>query len=77
MNDRTGPIEPVVVIPKGMIINSSLTLDEVTEKYVEPGINYAIDGVDDRHEKGCIRRYGAIPDPWIDHKDCPCHKGSK
>ncbi len=29
---------------------------------------------DKRHERGCVRRYGAIPDPWIPHEDCECHK---
>ena len=29
--------------------------------------------IDDRHERGCVRRYGAVPDPWVEHEDCACH----
>ena len=30
-------------------------------------------GFDDRHEKGCQRRYGAVFNKWVPHEDCPCH----
>jgi hypothetical protein len=34
--------------------------------------------VDTRHERGCVLRYGAVPDggsPYIDHPEtCPCHR---
>jgi len=63
MDPKTGINEQTVTIPVGMDCRD-----------IEQQLDIAPDR---RHEKGCIRRYGAIPDPWIDHKDCPCHKGSK
>lgn len=34
--------------------------------------------VDDRHERGCVMRYGAVPDGEpVDPKDCSCHGNSK
>ena len=29
--------------------------------------------VDDRHELGCVRRYGAKSEIGVSHEDCPCH----
>ena len=29
---------------------------------------------DDRHELGCVRRYGAVPERWVPHADCSCHE---
>lgn len=71
------PYENTLIIPIGLVINGSLTLDELTEKYIDPAIRNALSGVDDRHEKGCVRRYGAIPDTWVPHHECACHKGEQ
>lgn len=30
-------------------------------------------GIDSRHEKGCVRRYGAVSDTFIPHHLCSCH----
>jgi len=77
-----------VTIPIGMVINpgqyhscKELIVKNVVLYNCPTGLldaeQKASVSVDERHEKGCVRRYGAIPDPWIEHKDCPCHKGSK
>ena len=60
---KTGIHEPMVTIPIGMDCRS------------DPD-TWCIN-VDRRHERGCMRRYGAVSYTWLYHKDCHCHKGSK
>lgn len=77
------PYENTIVLPRGMVINESrieLTGAVVFENcWFEDNnsSNFSEIMPDERHERGCVRRYGAIPYLWIDHKDCDCHRGGK
>ena len=83
---KTGISEPTVTLPIGMDCRESsmaklkrLGLDRVAVdlardvREVDTLIMEIACNVDDRHEKGCVRRFGAVPDTWVDNKDCSCH----
>lgn len=70
IDPKTGISEPMVTIPwwldcREQTIKWSVLGDSAT---------WSIE-VDTRHERGCVRRYGAISE--TPHHECPCHKGSK